>query len=71
MKIKSLELFKIPTRLILKKMNYYSLNGLDKQISQLIMGTMYFTLENYLDFVSPILDAFVEAGGNTLDTAKP
>lgn len=42
---------------------FYSLNGLDKQISQLIMGTMYFTPENYQDFVCPILDAFVEAGG--------
>jgi 1-deoxyxylulose-5-phosphate synthase len=50
-------------------MNYFSINGMEKKFSQLVMGTMYFTPENYRDFVCPILDAFVEIGGNTLDTA--
>jgi aryl-alcohol dehydrogenase-like predicted oxidoreductase len=51
------------------KMNYYRLKGMEKRYSQLVMGTMYFTPENYYEFVCPILDAFVKVGGNTLDTA--
>jgi len=44
------------------------IGGLDKPVSQLIMGSDYFTPE-IIDRVSENLDAYVELGGNTIDTA--
>lgn len=49
-------------------MKYISIPGLDKKVSELVMGTIYFRPSN-IDFTCEMLDAFVAAGGNTLDTA--
>lgn len=49
-------------------MKYIEINGLPKQVSQLILGTDYYRPDNIND-VAHILDEFVRIGGNTLDTA--
>ncbi len=42
--------------------------GVDKEISQLILGTMMYSPTSY-DHSTKMLDTFFEAGGNALDTA--
>ncbi|WJH32456.1 aldo/keto reductase [Paenibacillus sp. CC-CFT747] len=42
--------------------------GLDRGVSQLIMGSDYFNLRN-TEKVHEMLDAYFEVGGNTIDTA--
>lgn len=50
-------------------MKYISIAGLEKGCSQIIMGTSLFTPARK-DEVFAILDAYVEHGGNTLDTSR-
>lgn len=49
-------------------MKYITIPGLNRQCSQLIMGTDYYRPE-IIDQISELLDAFVALGGNTIDTA--
>jgi aryl-alcohol dehydrogenase-like predicted oxidoreductase len=49
-------------------MNYVSIKGLSKPISQLIMGSDFFRLDNP-DEVSAVLSHYMAIGGNTIDTA--
>jgi aryl-alcohol dehydrogenase-like predicted oxidoreductase len=49
-------------------MEYIKVEGLEKPVSQLIMGSMEFTPERF-DEVCQTLDIFTAAGGNTIDTA--
>ncbi|QHW33887.1 aldo/keto reductase [Paenibacillus rhizovicinus] len=49
-------------------MKHIELPGLKQGVSQLIMGSDYFSPEVY-ELVSSNLDAFVAIGGNTIDTA--
>jgi aryl-alcohol dehydrogenase-like predicted oxidoreductase len=44
------------------------IKGLSKPISQLVMGTDFFKLDNP-DEVSDIMEQFLQIGGNTIDTA--
>ena len=50
-------------------MKYISIPGLNRGCSQIVLGTSLFTPERK-DAVFAILDAYVELGGNTLDTAR-
>lgn len=50
-------------------MEYISIKGTDRSVSRLIKGTDYFRHNNF-DTVCENLDAFLEIGGNTLDTAN-
>jgi len=49
-------------------MNYFTIPGLDKPCSQLMMGTDYYKPE-LLDTVGVLLDEYVALGGNSLDSA--
>lgn len=49
-------------------MEYISVAGLDKRVSQLIMGSDYFT-PDIMERITDILDVFLEIGGNAIDTA--
>ncbi|WP_019420381.1 aldo/keto reductase [Paenibacillus sp. OSY-SE] len=49
-------------------MKMLSIDGLPKPVSQLIMGSDYFSPEVY-ELVSNNLDSFTDIGGNTIDTA--
>ncbi len=49
-------------------MNYFHIQGIERKISQLILGTDYYKPE-ILDSISEIMDEFVRIGGTTLDTA--
>lgn len=49
-------------------MQYGTVNGLDKHVSRLILGTMTFSPDR-MDAAASVLDAFVAAGGNAFDTA--
>jgi aryl-alcohol dehydrogenase-like predicted oxidoreductase len=49
-------------------MKTISINGFTKPVSQLIMGTDFFRLDNP-DEVSAIMEKYLAIGGNTLDTA--
>lgn len=49
-------------------MNTISIKGATKPVSQLIMGTDFFRLNNP-DEVSAIMEKYLAIGGNTLDTA--
>lgn len=49
-------------------MNYVPIPGLDKPCSQLVIGTSGFSPQRKTD-VFALLDAYVEHGGNTIDTA--
>lgn len=49
-------------------MKHITIAGVDKKISQLIMGSDYFT-PDIIDQVSENLDAFMEIGGTVIDTA--
>ncbi len=44
------------------------IHGVDKEVSQLILGTMMYSPDSY-DHSTKMLDTFLEAGGNALDTA--
>lgn len=44
------------------------MEGLQRKVSSLIMGSQYFHQEK-MDYVNEILDSFLEIGGNTIDTA--
>jgi 1-deoxyxylulose-5-phosphate synthase len=44
------------------------IEGLDKACSQIVIGSMMFTPDN-MKRTNSLLDAYVEAGGNTIDTA--
>ncbi|MGP7818839.1 aldo/keto reductase [Niallia sp. 01092] len=48
---------------------YISVQGLDKSCSQLVIGTADFSRKR-LDAAFEMLDAYVERGGNTIDTAN-
>ncbi|WP_409346262.1 aldo/keto reductase [Paenibacillus sp. MBLB4367] len=48
-------------------MNAFSIAGLDRQVTQLIMGTDYFK-PDIQEKVNELLDSYVGIGGNTLDT---
>ncbi|KYZ75455.1 aldo/keto reductase [Anaerosporomusa subterranea] len=50
-------------------MKYISIPGLERGCSQLVIGTSLFTPERK-DVVFEMLDAYVENGGNTLDTSR-
>lgn len=49
-------------------MKYINIPGLDRPVSNLIMGSDFFRPEE-IDYVGELLDTFVEIGGNTIDTA--
>ena len=49
-------------------MKQIKIPGVNKDISQLILGTMMFSPLKF-DYSTEMLDAFFEAGGNALDTA--
>ncbi|MCY0874747.1 MAG: aldo/keto reductase [Firmicutes bacterium] len=49
-------------------MEYITIAGLDKSVSRLIMGSDYFT-PDIMDRIKDILDAYLEIGGNAIDTA--
>lgn len=49
-------------------MNNIKIDGVDRAISRLIMGTDYFTPE-IIEKVTEVLENYVEIGGNILDTA--
>jgi len=49
-------------------MNYITIPGLNKRVSQLVIGTDYYSPDIF-DRVEQLLDAFVALGGNTIDTA--
>lgn len=50
-------------------MEYLKIKGLAKPISKLIMGTAWFTPESE-NFIDTMLDIYINAGGNTLDTGR-
>lgn len=50
-------------------MEYISINGTDRPVSRLIKGTDYFRHDNF-ETVCENVDAFLDIGGNTLDTAN-
>jgi aryl-alcohol dehydrogenase-like predicted oxidoreductase len=50
-------------------MQYETLAGLDQPVARLVMGTMVCTTDNQ-DLTNELLDAYVAAGGNCLDTAR-
>lgn len=50
-------------------MRYGTIAGLDRPVSRLILGSMVCQTDN-MDLVRALLDAFVAAGGNCIDTAK-
>jgi aryl-alcohol dehydrogenase-like predicted oxidoreductase len=50
-------------------MNYRKLGRTGLKVSELCMGTMNFGWTTPEDMAEPIFDAFVEAGGNFIDTA--
>ncbi len=45
------------------------IEGLNKPISQLVLGTAHISKEN-IDSFSPIIDQYIQLGGNTIDTAE-
>lgn len=49
-------------------MKYIDVLGVNKSVSQLIMGSDYFHPDN-IEHVSAVLDAYIAMGGNTIDTA--
>ncbi|WP_062109101.1 aldo/keto reductase [Bacillus niameyensis] len=49
-------------------MKSIQVNGLNREISSLVMGSDYFTPET-IDKVTEVLNDFIEIGGNTIDTA--
>lgn len=49
-------------------MKYIDIKGLHHKVSQLIMGSDYFS-PNKIELVSNNLDAYINIGGNTIDTA--
>ncbi|MCC2683270.1 MAG: aldo/keto reductase [Paenibacillaceae bacterium] len=49
-------------------MNYFTIPGVAKKCSQLILGTDYYKVE-LMDQISVIMDEFLAIGGTTLDTA--
>lgn len=49
-------------------MKYIEIPGVNKPVSQLVMGSDYFHPDN-IERVGEILDSFVEIGGNTIDSA--
>lgn len=49
-------------------MKYAHVPGIDGQVSRLVMGTMVCTTDD-MELTAALLDAYVEAGGNCLDTA--
>ncbi|MFD0693776.1 aldo/keto reductase [Paenibacillus sp. GCM10027628] len=49
-------------------MKHIQIKGLDKPVSQLIMGSDFFRLDNPVE-VSDILGHYLSIGGNTIDTA--
>jgi len=51
-----------------RKMSRIAIEGLAQGCSKLVMGSMIFSPDN-LELACGILDAFVELGGNTIDTA--
>jgi hypothetical protein len=51
-----------------ESMKSINLPGLDKGVSQLIMGSDYFAPEVF-ELVCTNLDAYTAIGGNTIDTA--
>ena len=50
-------------------MNYSNLAGLSKPVSRLVLGSMVCSTDR-LEATFALLDAWVAAGGNTIDTAK-
>ena len=49
-------------------MNYGTIPGIDKEISQLVLGCMLFTPDT-MEHSYSMLDEFFAAGGNALDSA--
>lgn len=49
-------------------MDYIKIDGVESSVSQLIIGSDYFSPED-MDQVSYVLNAYTERGGNTIDTA--
>src|SRR5437762_1314392 len=50
-------------------MNYGKIAGLDKPVSQLVLGSMVCSTDRMAE-TTALLDALIAAGGNTIDTAK-
>lgn len=50
-------------------MNYIKIEGVEKQVSRIMMGTGWFTPEFESDIL-PMLDAYYQAGGRVLDTGR-
>lgn len=51
------------------KMKYFKIKGLDKEVSRVMMGTGWFSLEDE-DVIFELLDTYVKAGGNVIDTGR-
>jgi hypothetical protein len=51
-------------------MKYRTLGSSGLAVSKLALGTMYFGSQNTEEEAFALLDAFLEAGGNLLDTSK-
>lgn len=49
-------------------MKYIEIEGLEKKVSQLIMGSDFFHPDD-IDYVSELLDQYVAIGGNAIDSA--
>lgn len=50
-------------------MLYGTINGIDCHVARLVMGTMVCSTDN-MELTNALLDAYLEAGGNCLDTAR-
>lgn len=49
-------------------MKKYKIGGCEKEVTQLVMGSDFFSPENF-ELVCEVLDTYVELGGNVIDTA--
>jgi aryl-alcohol dehydrogenase-like predicted oxidoreductase len=48
-------------------MTYGKMSGVDKDVSKIVMGTLF---ASELDAAAPVFDYFIEQGGNCFDTAR-
>jgi len=51
----------------LDRMTYSRISGVDKDVSQIVMGTLF---ASEIDQAAPVFDYFAEQGGNCFDTAR-
>src|SRR5690554_6049958 len=50
-------------------MKYYTIKGVSQKVSQLVMGSDFFTPDT-IDYVSEVLEYYQQIGGNTIDSAN-